>query len=110
MGQGNLDLRDPLATTVFRVLQESLTNAAKHSHATQIEVVLERERDDVVLTVEDNGKGFAVDAPPPRGSFGLLGLRERATLVAGTVTIESRPGEGTRVELRVPVAREAETA
>jgi PAS domain S-box-containing protein len=110
MGQGNLDLRDPLATTVFRVLQESLTNAAKHSHATQIEVVLERERDDVVLTVKDNGKGFAVDAPPPRGSFGLLGLRERATLVAGTVTIESRPGEGTRVELRVPVAREAETA
>jgi PAS domain S-box-containing protein len=110
MGQGNLDLRDPLATTVFRVLQESLTNAAKHSQATQIEVVLEREGDEVVLTVEDNGKGFAADAPPPRGSFGLLGLRERATLVAGTVTVESRPGKGTRVELRVPVAREEETA
>jgi signal transduction histidine kinase len=110
MGQGDLDLRDPLATTVFRVLQESLTNAAKHSQATQIEIVLEREGDQVVLTVEDNGKGFAVEAPPPRGSFGLLGLRERATLVGGMVKIESRPSHGARIELRVPVAREQEPA
>jgi PAS domain S-box-containing protein len=110
MGQGELDLPDPLATTVFRVLQESLTNAAKHSHATQIQVVLEREADEIVLTVEDNGQGFPADAAPPHGSFGLLGLRERAALVAGTMNIDSTPGRGTRIELRVPVTQQKEFA
>jgi len=106
MGKGELDLPDPHGTTVFRVLQESLTNAAKHSHATQIEVALEREGDTIVLTVSDNGTGFAPQAGAKPGSFGLLGLRERAYHLGGTAAIDSAPGKGTRVELRIPAPQE----
>ena len=102
MEQG-LELREPYATTVFRVLQESLTNIARHASATQVEVTLQRERDKVVLEVSDNGVGFSTAAPRKSASFGLMGVRERAALLGGEVTIESAPGAGTRVELRLEV-------
>jgi PAS domain S-box-containing protein len=105
IGQGDLDLRDPHATTLFRVLQESLTNVAKHSQATQVEVILEREGDEVVLTVRDNGRGFSTEDPARPSSFGLVGLRERAALMSGRVEIESAPGQGTRIEMRLPAPR-----
>jgi len=110
IGQGDLELPDPHATTIFRVLQESLTNIAKHSNATQVEVVLERENGEVVLSVHDNGRGFAPDAPTRAGAMGLLGLRERAALMSGQVAIDSTPGRGTRVELRLPAPPARETA
>ena len=101
-----LELREPYATTVFRVLQESLTNIARHARATQVEVNLEREGGDVVLHVRDNGVGFATAAPRKAASFGLLGVRERAALLAGEVRIESVPGKGTIVELRLHITEE----
>jgi len=100
---GDLDLADPHATAVFRVLQESLTNVAKHADATQVEATLERAGDEVILTVRDNGRGFAPEAPRKQGSFGLTGLRERAFLLGGDVRLESAPGQGTTVEMRIPV-------
>ena len=103
IGQGDLDLQDPHATTIFRVLQESLTNIAKHSEATQVEVILEREGPEVVLTVHDNGRGFAANDPARPGHFGLVGLRERAALLNGQVSIESAPGRGARIEVRLPL-------
>jgi hypothetical protein len=102
LGVGDLDLPDPYATTVFRVLQESLTNVAKHAQSERVEVNLERENDAVVLTVQDDGSGFDPARAPNIGSFGLIGLRERAYLVGGQLSIDSAPGQGTRVELRVP--------
>jgi PAS domain S-box-containing protein len=96
-----LELQEPYATAVFRVLQESLTNIAKHANATQVEVTLAPEDPHVVLTVHDNGQGFDPAAPRKAGSFGLMGLRERAELLGGEVTVESTPGKGTRVELRL---------
>ena len=102
MGAGDFDLADPHATTVFRTLQESLTNAAKHSKATQVEVALERENGEIVLTVTDNGTGFVPGEARKPGSFGQIGLRERAYHLAGRVTFDSTPGHGTRVELRIP--------
>jgi signal transduction histidine kinase len=110
IGQGNLELRDPHATTLFRVLQESLTNVARHSNATQVEVVLEREGEEVVLTVRDNGRGFSPGDPVHPNSFGLVGLRERAALMSGRVEIESAPGAGTRIEMRLPAPREEAAA
>ena len=104
LGEGDLDLPDPYATTVFRVLQESLTNVAKHAEAKQVEVTLEREGPDVLLTVSDDGRGFTPGESPP-GSHGLIGQRERAYLVKGEVRLDSAPGKGTRVELRVPLPR-----
>ena len=102
MGAGDLDMPDPHATTVFRTLQECLTNAAKHSRATQVEVALEREGGEVVLTVTDNGSGFSPGEARKPGSFGQMGLRERAYHLGGTVSFDSAPGRGTRVELRIP--------
>ena len=99
----DLELHEPYATTVFRVLQESLTNIARHARATQVEVTLGREEDDVVLNVRDNGVGFAPAAPRKTGSFGLLGVRERAALLGGEVSVESEAGKGTIVELRLHV-------
>jgi len=107
LGAGDLDLPDPYATAVFRVLQESLTNVTKHAEATQVEVTLERGDGEVVLTVRDNGRGFATGDPRNPGSYGLVGLRERALLVGGRVSVDSSPGEGTRVELRIPLAEKA---
>lgn len=101
VGEGDLDLPDPYATALFRVLQESLTNVTKHSGATQVEVNLVLEDGDVVLSVRDNGRGFSAGARKP-GTHGLTGLRERASLLEGTVVIESKPGRGTLVEMRLP--------
>ncbi len=107
VGPGEFDLPDPHATAIFRVLQESLTNAAKHSAATQVEVTLEREGASLVLTVTDNGRGFEAAEPRKPGSHGHLGLRERAYLLGGEVAIEGIPGSGTRVELRLPAPQAA---
>ena len=102
LGGADLDLSDPHATTVFRTLQESLTNAAKHSKATQVEVALERDNGEIVLTVSDNGTGFVPGQERKPGSFGQIGLRERAYLIGGRIAFDSEPGKGTRVELRIP--------
>ena len=102
---GLMDERLPpdAETTLYRIAQEALTNVARHSRATKVDVMLERQSDCVLLIVEDNGVGFEPeDAQPARGGFGLLGMHERASLVGATVQIESSQGKGTTVLLRLP--------
>ena len=93
---------------VYRVAQEALVNAARHSGATRIEVNLEPRDSRVRLEVSDNGSGFAF-ADEGKG-LGLSGMRERALLVGGTLDIDSRPGKGTAVVLEVPAERPASLA
>ena len=93
----NLD--DDVQLVVYRVAQEALTNAARHSGATQIAVNLRRAGDGVELEVADDGRGFAFEQSE-RG-LGIAGMRERALLIGAELTIESRPGEGTTVRLSV---------
>ena len=95
------DLGDDAQLVVYRVAQEALSNAARHSGASQVSVRLQR-RDDggVELDVVDDGRGFAFDES--EGGLGIAGMRERALLVGGELTIESRPGEGTAIRLSVP--------
>jgi PAS domain S-box-containing protein len=102
VGGGFEALPDPHATTIFRALQESLTNVAKHAHAHLVEVTLSEERDHLTLVVRDDGRGISPDGPRNPASFGLLGLSERAYLLGGEVSIESTPGRGTIVEMRLP--------
>ncbi len=109
LGAGELDLPDPYATAVFRVLQESLTNVAKHAEATQVEVTLERSEATMILTVRDNGRGFTPSGPRKQGSYGLVGLRERAYLLGGDIRVESAPGQGTFIEMRLPINQDAPT-
>jgi PAS domain S-box-containing protein len=90
-------------TTLYRIAQEALTNVARHSRATKVDVMLERQSDCVLLIVEDNGVGFEPDqTESAEGGFGLLGMHERASLVGATVQIESTEGKGTTVLLRLP--------
>jgi PAS domain S-box-containing protein len=101
---GLLDDRLPsdAETTLYRIAQEALTNVARHSRATSVDVILERHGDQVVLIVEDNGVGFdPARTTSQRRGFGLLGMQERAALVGGTLQIESQPGKGTTVLLRM---------
>jgi two-component system sensor histidine kinase DegS len=90
------------AIAIFRILQEALTNARKHSAAQQIRVELRRCDDELHLQVEDNGRGFAADRPRP-SQYGLLGMQERAQLVGGRLEIDGRPGRGAIIVLRVPL-------
>jgi two-component system sensor histidine kinase UhpB len=93
------DLGDDVQLVVYRVAQEALSNAARHSGATRIDVALHRADGGVELTVTDDGAGFAFDRS--EGGLGIAGMRERALLVGGELTIESRPGQGTTVHLFV---------
>ncbi len=99
----NLDLDEPQATAVFRIMQESLANIGRHAHASHATLSLTRIDDYVLLTVQDNGVGFDLSKPRNSNSFGLSGLRERAYLLAGDVSIESSPGRGTSIEVRIPL-------
>ncbi|HEV2791514.1 MAG TPA: sensor histidine kinase [Solirubrobacterales bacterium] len=97
------DLDDDAQLVVYRVAQEALSNAARHSGAGNVEVRLRRiDAGGVVLEVADDGRGFAFDESE-RG-LGIGGMRERALLVGGELTIESRPDHGTTVRLSVPVS------
>ena len=105
-----LELPGEQSTAVFRVVQESLTNIAKHAQASKAKVELSRDGGTLTVCIEDDGVGFATDAPRKPGSLGLFGLRERASLLSGDATIVSAPGTGTRVQLRLPLAAEAGAA
>jgi two-component system sensor histidine kinase UhpB len=94
------DLPQEIETVIYRVAQEAMTNAARHSGARRIDVSLGRVDSRVVLEVSDDGKGFAF--AEERKGLGLSGMRERALLVDGTLEIDSRPGRGTTVRLEVP--------
>ena len=91
---------------LYRIFQEAITNACKYSRAERIEVSLAQTDDDVELRVSDQGIGFDAASPEQRGGgLGIEGMRERAELVGGRVSIESAPGAGTVVAARIPLAR-----
>ena len=99
-------LPDGLKTCVYRVVQEALHNCEKHSGATRVEVAVRQLSHNLVAEVQDNGRGFEArekGLPGKNTGLCLLGMRERATLAGGSLVIESSPGRGTRVTLRIPV-------
>jgi signal transduction histidine kinase/PAS domain-containing protein len=104
------DLDRHLATAVFRIFQEAITNIARHAHATRMSVKLRDEEGDLLLTVADNGRGIEDDDKNSAKSLGLVGMRERAEAFAGTVEISSVRGKGTTVVARLPVRRSNEIA
>jgi PAS domain S-box-containing protein len=104
---GLLDDRLPTEaeTTLYRIAQEALTNVAKHARAKNVDIILERRAEQVSLIVEDDGVGFeAVGAETSGQGFGLLGMQERAALVGATIQIESTPGRGTTILVRMAAA------
>jgi signal transduction histidine kinase len=95
---------EPIASALYRITQESLTNVAKYAQATTTEVRLERDGAWVQLTVRDNGRGIEASDKSKHGTFGLLGIRERVMLLSGEVTIGGEPGRGSEVRARIPLA------
>jgi two-component system, NarL family, sensor histidine kinase UhpB len=100
--QGKLPALSPdIELVIYRIAQESLTNALRHSGARRATVALKADERAVTLSVGDDGQGMPADLPP--GTAGIAGMRERALLVGGRLSIDSRPGEGTVVRFTVPV-------
>lgn len=96
------------STAIFRIIQESLTNVAKHAKASRVSIVLSVWDDSLVLTVKDNGEGFSPNARKAK-TFGLLGIRERAAMVGGKARITGVAGKGTTVRVSIP-QRESDPA
>ncbi len=99
-----------IETTLFRIVQEAINNIAKHAGASEVHIGLDFCDGLVTSVIEDNGCGFDVEATAARrdgsGGLGLLGMKERAVLVGGSLTVTSQPGRGTRLCVEVPVDRE----
>lgn len=89
--------------TAYRIVQEALTNVARHSAATTCSITLQRGETDLEVTIEDNGRGFDVAEAGERRGLGLVGMRERAAVLSGVVTLASECGGGTRVRVRLPI-------
>ena len=103
IGLAPVDLSDEIETALYRIGQEALNNVAKHSQARNVAILIDRRSDRVSLIVEDDGIGFDTAARlGSRQRFGLVGMRERATLLGGTLDVESSPGNGTTLAARIP--------
>ena len=96
-------LKPEIETTLFRIGQEAISNIARHAEANSVSIALEFAESRIGLEVEDNGQGFNL-SESPNGSFGVLGMKERAALLDGTFAIDSQPGNGTRLAVTIPVA------
>ncbi|RXK57536.1 PAS domain S-box protein [Lacibacter luteus] len=96
-------LPDAYATGLFRILQESLTNITRHANANQVDIHLKNQNKEFILYIQDNGNGFDINEISGKKTLGLLGMRERSIAMGGTFTIQSKPGGGTEIEVRVPL-------
>ncbi len=100
-----IDVGDQQSTALFRILQEVLTNVARHAHASEVDIRLEETREQVILQIRDNGKGITAAEKSGPTSFGLLGMRLRAQQQGGAFDIHGTPGIGTMVTVRMPRSR-----
>lgn len=99
-------LAPEVETTIFRIVQESLTNVVRHSAADSVQVQLQFGQSGVELSIRDDGRGFdvaqALAGEDGRAAWGLLGIQERASLIGGTAALDSAPGQGTTVRVSIP--------
>jgi signal transduction histidine kinase len=95
------------STTIYRVVQEALTNIAKHAKAKNVSVIIEKQRDNILVIVEDDGVGFDTEIcnnrEANRPCLGIFGMQERAILVRGELVVESAPGQGTTLYFKLPL-------
>jgi two-component system sensor histidine kinase UhpB len=99
----DLRLDEAASVSLYRILQEALTNVLRHAQASEIRVLIEKGEERCLLRVEDDGRGLPEDAEQRPEAFGLLGIRERARLLHGQVEIDSRAGQGTCLTVRFPL-------
>ena len=102
MGLEEERLPPEMETALYRVVQEALTNVLRHAQASHVDVLLERRGNRIVVIVEDDGIGFDFETVATEGRHGLVGMRERAHMLGGTWTVESKPAQGTTIVVEVP--------
>ena len=98
----NIAISPEQATAIFRILQESLTNVVRHAAASEVKIRLGEKEKELILLVQDNGKGMRMDKLSRTRSLGILGMHERALVFGGEVIIKAAPGKGTTVRVRIP--------
>jgi PAS domain S-box-containing protein len=94
---------EPFASALYRTAQESLTNIARHAQASSVVMHLEHDGEYLQLTVHDNGRGIELTEMSKRGSYGLMGIRERMHLMGGTLEVNRHPMQGTQLQVRIPL-------
>ena len=99
----DLILNDTLSATVFRLVQESLSNVARHALASSVTIHFTQQNDDLCFSIKDNGRGILPDDFAKCQSFGLLGMRERVSVLGGDFHIISTTNEGTCIQVRLPI-------
>jgi PAS domain S-box-containing protein len=95
-------LPPPIEINLYRIVQEALTNVVRHAKATQADVLLERRENQIITIIEDNGTGFDPETRSQSGRLGLLGMRERAEMMDGQLSVESTPNVGTTIYVEIP--------
>lgn len=106
---GNLIVPEPISIAVFRIIQEALTNVARHAHAHCVTIQLADLGQELMLVMQDDGRGMPLEQGQHR-NFGLLGMRERVALLGGEIAIGSKKGNGTRIEVCIPLLSAEVTA
>jgi len=97
-------LKPDQATAIFRILQEAMTNVLRHAEATTLNIELKDENEEIILRISDNGRGIAEEEKSGKCALGLLGMRERAHLLGGSIDITGAEGRGTRVTVEISVS------
>ena len=103
MSDGPLELDEEETVTVFRIIQESLTNVIRHANAKLVKVVVLQAPGELHIEIQDNGTGFQVEKAAEKKSFGLIGMRERVSTLNGSIDIVSTPQQGTLVSVSIPL-------
>jgi signal transduction histidine kinase len=96
-----MGLGERINITLYRIVQESLTNIAKHADATQVTLKLARQQQTLTLSIEDNGCGM--DTENPGRGLGLIGMRERVEALSGALSVQSAPGKGVTIRVSIPL-------
>jgi len=101
--QDEISIDEEKSTAIFRIFQEALTNVMRHSSATKVNISIQKKEKNLILKIKDNGKGIKPEQIKDPRSLGLIGMKERAMIFGGEVTIEGMPGSGTEVIVEMPL-------
>jgi signal transduction histidine kinase len=99
-----IELPPPIALLLYHIAREGVMNALKHAQARTVDISVKQVGDEVELVLRDDGVGFDPEAPPPEGHYGLTMMRERAAVAGGTIRVDSAPGKGTTITVRMPTS------
>jgi len=97
-------LTEEMETSIYRIVQESITNVVRHAYATCVDIILEWQAEKIVIIIEDDGVGLDMQKARETGHLGLIGMQERAEMLGGKLLVDSTPQVGTTLVVEIPYA------